>query len=564
MPSYSKLLDDTMLHTAARGHGRVEPADATGGFHAPVPEPVTDPEMIGSVDTIRKNPIWQFKWDPGTPARFEKLTLKTRGMGMAYKMAASVAELVKFEDVVLERTNGERVVLPLGTPYMVEASWLRTGKIPESSSGLWHLEARTDTSVMVAFAYQWVCGALLPIPKDEIEALGESFMPDRTPELFQGIAGDDAEALVCIGPVRYLVVVELVTCKEHNDFVPGGLIGMARFHPHLMLISNEDLQSYECTLELRRHRKAMSHGDPEMGTEHKALVVSDTNTPNVPLPFAPKTRPIPYTDIIFDYYETDPAIAFAVRDPATPYDDPDPEFPDYPGDHPAQKPGEITLADRRFSSSRWISKAVRRTSLKPIEPGPSFVPIVKFPRQGQFDNIHFAPRMQTSFDVDGKTVTEDEIAMLFVCLHDCVHTHVRWGGFSGYDSEKMILGWGDNGLPFQEPGVPAVPPNQTVFVRFPTPHSMRYRALGELVPAGKWQVVYHHGSAYAIDLWPEHTMLVHVMRETIYQYATEFDEWYDDEMGHTWPAFYWRLRWGGKRSKPKVQRLSFDLERCMR
>ena len=571
MPSYADLIANTMLYTAVRGHGRVSAVDASGGFSAPDPHvPLKDPKHVKSVTVIRDKPIWRFDWDPSKPSSFKKIKLCSRGMGMNYNMMASVYEKIDFEDPEVVRETGERVKLPLEKDYVVEASWLRTGKIPESSSGLWHLEARTDTSLLVAFAYQFVCGTLLPIPREEIDALGDAFMPDRTPELFRGIVEQDTEALVCIGPVRYLVIVELVTCKENNDFVPGGLIGMARIHPHMMVIGNEDLLSVESTIDMRRAKKAMTHGDPEMGTEHHALVVCDTNTANMPVPFAEfdkiKDRPIPYNDIIYDYFCEDPAVEFKDRDPAGAFDEPDHEYPDYPGDHPLQKTGEITMSDNRFPASRRIPKAVRRTSLKPIQPGPGFVPIIKFPRQGQFDNVHLAPRMKTTFATDKGDMTIDEIMMLFVCLHDCVHTHVRWGGFSGKTAEKIIRGW-RNGLPFQEAGVPAVPENQVVFVKFPTAHSWRYRAVAQGVPMGKWQVFFHHGSAYAIDVWPEAEGdfgTVNVLRATIDSYAKQLDEPWKDEMGRTWPAFYWRLRWGGKYGERPVQRLSFDLTRCMR
>jgi hypothetical protein len=560
MPSYAQLLEDSMLFTAARGHGMVEPVEISGSFTAPKPAPLK--EFKDSVDILLKNPIWHFEYDPGKPATFRNLTVKSRGMGMNYSMAASAYEKVMFKDARIVRADGAKVDLPLTPAYVVGNWWLRTGKIPESGSGLWQLEALTDTSVLVAFAYQLVCGEVVPLPLEEIETLGEAFMPDQTPEAFRMIVRRQAEALVCIGPARYLVLAELVLCKERPDFVPGGLIGMARIHPHAMLISNEDLLSFECTVDMARKPHAMNHGDPEMDKVHKALVVCDTNTPNTPLP-VPNHLPFPYTDIIYDYYETDPVTAFKNRDPAPRFDEPDANFPDYPGDHPRQRAGEVTLADKRFPATRWIPKAVRRTSLKLLPTGPAYEPIVKFPRQGQFDNVHIAPRMRAIFEGADGPVTLDEIVMLFVCLHDCVHMHVRWGGFAGNDTEKIIRGW-KNGLPFQEAGVPAVPENQTVFASFPNQHSLRYRALAENVPAGRWQVVNHHGSAYAVDVWPEAEITTFGMRKLIESYAQSFDEPYVKEMLGGWPAFYWRIRWGGKYGEPPVQRLSFDLQRCMR
>lgn len=47
-----------------------------------------------------------------------------------------------------------------------------------------------------------------------------------------------------------------------------------------------------------------------------------------------------------------------------------------------------------------------------------------------------------------------------------------------------------------------MPLNQTVLLSFPSRHAVRYRGLAEEVPAGRVQVFFHHGCAYAVDQWP--------------------------------------------------------------
>jgi hypothetical protein len=156
-----------------------------------------------------------------------------------------------------------------------------------------------------------------------------------------------------------------------------------------------------------------------------------------------------------------------------------------------------------------------------------------------------------------------DVVMVFVCMHDCIHMHVRWAAFS---SAKPTLGFSE-GRPYSKAGAPAVPENQTVFASFPSDHTVVYRAMAEGCNAGEWQVFCHHGAGYAIGEWPHPTSLailtllssaVHVLADAPFPIFPD--------MPLSWPAFYWRCRWTGDPSGRDIpmERLDFNLERCLR
>lgn len=570
MPTLSQLLESTMLFTAARGRN-LSPVPVQSSFKAPKPKPIT--EGIDE-DTVLRNPVWHFEYDPGTPALFRNITIRSRGMGMNYSMPVPAFDLIRFSDIKVLRADDDELTLPLSSQYVVGTWWTHAGRV-QGGSGLWRLPARVDTSLVVAFAYAYECGVLRPVLAEEVEVLGESFMPpgDLPSRSLEWIAGKDQSAWVCIGPSRYVVACELVLCKENNDFVPGGIVGMCRVHPHALVWSNEDCKRIEATIELHRPKHAMVHdsgdkmADEVMKNEHHLLLVADTNRPHMPffqdVPVL-KDLPLPYTDVLYDYYDVAPFVRLAGRIPIPLADPKDIRS----GDHVLQKLGEVTLADSRFTRTRIIEDAVKRRSKLTRMDGD----ILKEPRQGQFDNVHIAPRMKLRFTGHEGRVELDEIVMINTCLHDCTHMHVRWSSFL---KGPIVYGWKD-GVPNSEPGAPMVPENQTVFASFPNPHSIRYRAVAEGVSQGQLQVFCHHGLAYAVDRWPSvaaqagETVL---LSEICQGLAAQFDEPWQGRMPTSWAAFYWRVRFTGddksflERHPDKivfVPRSTFDLETCMR
>ena len=553
MPDLDSLLAQTMLFAGTRG-AQLEPVRVAMGavFESPVPQPqaMADVQAHERAETAMRNYVWQFRWDPGMPSTFYDVTILTRGMGMDYSMPAQVFASVRFDDVKITRDDGTTLELPLDAVHCICAWWTRTGEIGGKAAGyspLWKLESKLDTSLLACFAYQLDGGRIVPLSPEEIRDLGDDLIPATGKRSGSVVAGDAAGWDVCIGPARYIVVVEIVLCRERPDFVPGNLVGFCRIHPHAFLWSNEDLGRVEASIVLRRPELAMGC-DPTMERPIGAIVVTDTNDVHSASAWA--GLPIPYADNLYDYYDTEAYETLKGRSPRRSGDRPD---------HPLQKTGEVTLADARYHGERTNHDVVTR--LTPLVRNSR--DIRKTARQGQFDNVHLAARMVATFEHRGDPHTESGIVMLNQCLHDCVHMHVRWSEFL---EDKMLRGWGPGG-PFTLPGAPAVPPNQTVFLSLPNRHSAKYRAVAQAVKAGAVQVICHHGAAYAVDAWPDGFAFLKIgtLHTAIAAEATLHDEPFRAELPFGWLEFYWRVRWTGTHGQRPVERLAFSsLEECMR
>jgi hypothetical protein len=170
--------------------------------------------------------------------------------------------------------------------------------------------------------------------------------------------------------------------------------------------------------------------------------------------------------------------------------------------------------------------------------------IAKLAGQGEFDNLHIAPKMIAPKEVLANNpgdATLTAIAMAPFCVHDCMHTHVRWGNGS-FAQPKHIQGW-DGFKPYSKIGAPLVPPNQKITLTLVSPVEFVYKA--EVTPTaqlpikpGQWQIVNHHGSAYAVNIGIKgKTAKLGV--GVLLRNAGEID--FADEHG-TWAMFYWHLR----------------------
>jgi len=113
--------------------------------------------------------------------------------------------------------------------------------------------------------------------------------------------------------------------------------------------------------------------------------------------------------------------------------------------------------------------------------------VSKVPRQGEFDNVHFAPQMQVELSPRSLpglgTVFSGlgplGVTMAPVCAHDCFHLHWRWG--KGY-TKTYNLGWGPAG-PYTEAGAPMVAPNQRVEIDVPAGRAAYAWIWSPLAPA---------------------------------------------------------------------------------
>lgn len=553
MPNLNDLLERSMMFTAV---GKDEALEVSGAFAVPRPHPKTKPDDDVDFDLvrIRNNAVWQWKAEPAAPGTWREVQCWGRGMGMNYSMPMTVCDVVQWKDVKVVRENKAEIVLPMHDSFVVGSWRIVNGRIREGRSSLWPLDARLDASMLVALAYQLDGGKPKPLTRAECDDLGDALIPPANlpPRRLEFAAGPGAaDAWVSVGPSRYILLVELVCCKEHDDYAPFGLVGMCRLHPHAMLWSNEPLASFEATLVIGRPSKGMSHGDSTMMDKIHPLAVTDCNHPQQLLPGKP---PDPTADSIYDYYVVDAFTKFEGRKI------------DEGFDHPRQQPSEICLVDPRHTLVRPVEGGVTRNAgTDPRHDKPE-----KEPRQGQFDNIHLAPRMKLKFDTavltdDGiraEPVTLEDITMLFVCMHDCLHMHARWGTHA---DEPFARGW-SGGRPHAKAGAPCVPENQVVFAKFPKRHVLEYRAVAEGVKAGAMQVLCHHGFGYAIDEWPTKAAaaLRFLLRSGIEIIAEGRVEPFNKEMPWEWATFYWRFRFGGKKGARPVERLQFDLKKAMR
>jgi hypothetical protein len=174
--------------------------------------------------------------------------------------------------------------------------------------------------------------------------------------------------------------------------------------------------------------------------------------------------------------------------------------------------------EERESGEGWV--------VRDVVGGPRMATFKKVPRQGEFDNLHVAPRLRLRrikhisfsqtvptpsgagapgpmlYGVDRRKMHFDEIAMAPFCAHDCLHMHWRWNKDTTVVSN---LGW-DGGMPFQKSGAPMVPENQDVWLRFRSDHAFTYHVVagtdsepGHMYPH-EWQVLMHHGFGHAVAI----------------------------------------------------------------
>jgi hypothetical protein len=200
---------------------------------------------------------------------------------------------------------------------------------------------------------------------------------------------------------------------------------------------------------------------------------------------------------------------------------------------------------------------------------------LKVTGQGDFDNVHIAPQMippPLVIRLAEKDKKSEDLrkslkatAMAPFCVHDCLHMHWRWSSDVGDIHNR---GWKD-GVPYSGMGTALVPENQMVRVQILSQYSIRYiaevtgdRRFGDgPVPAGKWQVVLHHGAAYALSIGADGVLAKEKMKIMINgpaqsdihdvgdkEYAgvknwVRGDEVFLEGEAGSWAMFYWHLRY---------------------
>jgi hypothetical protein len=495
--------------------------------------------------------------------------------------------------VLITTTEGKELKLPL-TPEFVHTKLLVTdGFLPEGENPLWPLEMRLDRGMVIAFVYELGLDNVVAPWKDPDDASRTAYegalkditvhskvhpcvaapkpapprAPHAPPEVTdpnytfvsnapqEGIGypedwpeppeenecaasswGADisrgklmpksaahgavsgqvpATASAKVSPMKVLVVLSLATCRERADYEPGAVVGMARLYPHIMVRADVDLLEIQATVRYDRPDKT-ARAEPTDGIEGEATsccrgydavhqeinstLVADANDdvqktpPGVPL--------LPFWGNMFNYYQTD---AYQTL---------------------GQEKIKVVCNDRRGVRSDDSGLVERDVVL-----GFDSLTVSKTPHQGEFDNIHMAPKLRmvrvthvyyppppdapdNRKDKDSVTILDlvpvdveklglDDISMAPFCAHDCFHMHWRWGsGATG----KWVRGW-DGRSAHQAAGAPLVPLNQNVYIWLRGPAKISvHHVIGssdggvESLVANEWQVAMYQGAAYAVQV----------------------------------------------------------------
>jgi hypothetical protein len=469
--------------------------------------------------------------------------------------------------------DGTVLELPLTREFVDSRFVVYDGYVPEDHSDLWKLETRLDKGLVVAFVYEIdVQHQIHPWrarnPKDSNEAGQWSDYNDAMQDIpphTTGAPRADCETTVTVGGwpdmtkpgeeeapkapsadttvtvvttcknpwggrirraelmpasamaaavagevpstapasvdhMRVLVVLSFAVCRERSDYEPGGVVGMARLFPHVMVKADVPLKTIEATVRFDRPEKTQTRED---GLPDKpksccltydvadeaidCILVSDAN--NSGQPHGGPVSLLPFWGNMFAYYQPHAFTSLG------------------------RVPLKMTRTDRRDERTDDTGLVERDVVLRPRALNP-VKEIQKMPHQGEFDNIHMAPKLKlvgvTHILVDGQMLPIDrdmlrldDIPMAPFCAHDCFHMHWRWGTDA---TIKWALGWDETG-PHKVAGAPLVPLNQDVEVWFRSPHQFTCHSIvgredgsAQILPACEWQVICHQGTSYAVEM----------------------------------------------------------------
>ena len=483
---FADLLEETLLF-AASPKPRAVPASFQVSPLAGGRPDVTNGESPAG----RK--IWQFELNGLDAVR--DVTVRNRSMR---DMRMSVCREVSWGEVKVTY-QAKTVHLPLTERFLLRTHYLPDGAVPESNEGFWQLPMNLEQSFQRLFGFQLKAGQLQPLSDAELHAPG---LMASSPFAFNrpGQGGH---------PLRVLVCMALGCAKECNDFEPGGVLGAARLIPHVMLVANLPVEGMEATVRLSRSPMT-SHtrmGDEEMSANISSAFFTDRND---------AVHPYPRWDNLFDYYWIDPPMGAEVRVVRT--------------DRPSVRERDGLIKEVEMGSSRgsaWVSGYKSRR-------------LKKVARQGEFDNIHLAPKMKLPAAVANKLPGgwPKEVTMAPFCVHDCLHLHWRWGTRNDLVPEgpKWVRGWSGD-VPYRQAGAPMVPSNQDVSIKVLGPYSITYTARIRAPTVGRWQVVMHHGAAYALS-YTRLPAWLPFLEDGLTPDLRE-ESWADGR----WARMYWHLRY---------------------
>ncbi|NUP06765.1 MAG: hypothetical protein HOW73_11985 [Polyangiaceae bacterium] len=528
---------------AADLHDCIQAIDKTADYHPAAPRLPDDP----SAPFVQWR-LWRFRHQGAQPDKISGVTCRVRETGYKTQRVLEQVEFGyagespdhadPFRNVIkvvrpAEGSGSDTTLeLPLSQEY-VHSKWsIGLGHTAEGSHPWYPLQATLDRALVVAFAYEIGPSGLVPYqaPADDVgeQALQQylagpdscadspsdrwivratrgSFMPAGDGVSARAAVGGSASVVVTYP--RILVAIAFSTMRERPDFEPGGIVGMARMYPHVMVTASVPLRSIHAAVKLTRPTRttALDEGD---GTrpggccnahdEIRALLVADTNGQ---FDAVPDLAGFPFWSGLFAYNEINPE---------------------------RRLPNHVLRVVRRDKPTERIVADCGRRNIPDVPYLLESNSIRKMPRQGEFDNIHVAPRLRIPStvlidvaagaprtDIDPALMQLDPIVMAPFCAHDCFHMHWRWGTSPNMvtGSYRWTLGWGSGSwAPYAEDGKPLTPPNHDVDLVVHSSHSFTYREHAYPTPvpeedadhtiaANTWHIFAYPGTAYAQGLF---------------------------------------------------------------
>jgi hypothetical protein len=555
---------------------------------APSP-PGTIDDIVGWWDKLTLSQrLWSFQHHGSNPSSVGSVTARVRDTGYKTFSVLNAIDLGRYDgssiapEVRIVTEAGVTLDLPLSVDYVHSKFHVTGGWVGENALEFHPLETYLDHGIVIAFAYEIGGGQVnkyTPSSDDPSEqALSDyissgasasdpadnrwfdqmydgEFMPGTNPAKTTPGGTKD----VTVFPPRVIVAVSFATMRERANFEPGGIVGMGRFYPHIMVRSNVRLKSIETAMKLTRPSSTtmLDSGNGTVPglccgahTEIKSLLVADSNED----PIGPNQMFMPFWGAMFSYFEVDPDLRLAGK--------------------------TVHMVRRDRPSTRTeASCGYRKLSLS-LQ---TFDSIEKRPRQGEFDNIHIAPRLKLDaafltqwlqgpvvpsmtpampsgswnyYPISPSDMRLDQVVMAPFCSHDCLHMHWRWspGG------PRWTKGWGAGVTPYSEEGVTMVPTNHDLDFISNGPGTVTFieKAFASSSPgedgaktleADHFQIFFHPGAAYAqgVVAWRESVVagiLNTVANARAYTTAWDFADASKSTMTtlKNPPVFYWNLR----------------------
>jgi hypothetical protein len=564
----------------------VKPLAKGANLVPPSPPSVAAPSGVGDSlvrwwnNTTASSRLWRFQHTGATPHTFTNITARVRDTGYKTHSVLTELKLGRLEgtsitpQVRVVTEAGTTLDLPLSLEYVHSKYHVTGGWAGENTLEFHPLEAYLDHGLVIAFVYEIGGGSVRPYApsaSDPSEAALQAYLSGGAgaadpaanrwlSQMYDGdfMAGNNPTMTlpggtrgVTVFPPRVVVAVTLATTRERADFEPGGIVGMARLYPHIMVRSNVRLKRIEAATKLTRPASTttLDSGNGTVAgtccsahTQIKSLLVADSNEN----PWGPNDAFKPFWSGVFSYYEVDP---------------------------------DVRLGGQRLRMVRRDKPATRTEpdcGYRDLATSPeSFTSIQKRARQGEFDNIHIAPRLHLNaafvtyraamawppgarqFDpITASSMHLDQLAMAPFCSHDCLHMHWRWspGG------PRWTKGWGPSVSPYSAEGVPMIPtnhdldaimngPNVVTLIEKASPTATVGEDATRSMPADYFQVFFYPGIAYAqgIVTWRESVMSS--LLATGANGRTGFTAWDFADSSRTVmgisqpPVLYWNLRY---------------------